>query len=108
MNLNDNPTIEQLSKLTADCDDNSAHHVMWVSHAGDVFIEPIPESLTPVGFEELKPNLKLRYETSVCGNGYVGAAAAQDPQYMQRLLTSLKEEWERWRDVEGRHYIDYF
>jgi hypothetical protein len=108
MNLDNDPTIEQLQELTAKCDDQSAHHVMWVSESGDVFIDPIPPNGTPISFDESKPELKIRYETSERGNGYVGPAAAEDLAYMQRLLSLLTEKWQRLRDVEGRHYIDYY
>jgi hypothetical protein len=39
MNLNDSPTIEQLTELLASVDDNSADHVLWVGVDGEVHIE---------------------------------------------------------------------
>lgn len=38
MNLNNNPTANELSELIAACDDNAGHHVLWVSKSGDVAI----------------------------------------------------------------------
>ena len=108
MNMNNNPTIEELRELTRNCDDKVAHHVMWISSDGEVHIDPIPNNLTPVGFEETKPNIKIRWETSVAGNGYVGPEAASDDAYMERIFKSLVKEWEEAKDIPGVHYVDIF
>jgi hypothetical protein len=58
-----------------------------------VHIDPLPEGLTPVGFEEKKGKaMKYRYETFVAGNGYVGAKAAADTAHLNELFEDLNYE----------------
>jgi hypothetical protein len=108
MNMNNNPTIDEIREITKNCNDEAAHHAMWISNNGDVFIDPIPQDLNPIGFEESKPDLKIRYETSVAGNDYVGPKAARDNEYMERIFKSLVKEWEEVKDIPGKQYIDLF
>ena len=108
MNMNNNPTIDQLRALTAKCDDKSAHHVLWVHENGDVFTDPIPPRGAPIDFEEKAVGLKIRYETSAAGNGYVGEDAAKDDKYMGRIYKSLVKEWANAQGTSGQRYIDIF
>lgn len=94
MNMNKNPTIDQLRGLIAACDDARSHHVMWIAADGEVQIEPLPASLNPVGLEEVKGKaMKYRYETFVVGNGYVGTTAAADARHVKGLFEELKSAW---------------
>lgn len=103
MNLNNNPTTQQLSKLMALCDDTAGHHVLWVSKSGDVNITLLSD-LSPIGFEESTPSMALRYETFNMGNSYVGQDAAIDPIYLTRILDDLTTAWNNYSG-HGVHYI---
>ncbi|VUF53794.1 hypothetical protein HYP22_gp41 [Escherichia phage ESSI2_ev015] len=92
MNLNNNPTVSQLSQLISVCDDNAGHHILWVSKSGDVAVTQIND-LSPIGFEENTPSMAMRYETFQRGNDYVGKNAAEDATHMERLLRDLLNEW---------------
>lgn len=102
MNLTNNPTIQQLSKLLAPFDDTAGHHVLWVSKSGDVNITLL-NGLSPIGFEQSTPSMALRYETFNAGNGYVGQGAAGDLNYLHRILNDLIEGWNNY----SGHDVDY-
>lgn len=72
MNMNKNPTVEELRALVRACDDLASHHVLWVEKNGDVHLSEVPKDRTPVGFQEDLPDMQLRYETFEAGNDYVG------------------------------------
>jgi hypothetical protein len=103
MNLNKNPRRTELQELFAACDDTAGHHVLWVSQAGEVKLTLLPEDLTPLGWgKQMGDTVKFRYETFQCGNDYVGQAASEDKNQIDRLFASLKENWAK--GVKG--YID--
>jgi hypothetical protein len=108
MNLNQNPTISQLSALHSACNDAAAHHVLWVDNTGEVRVTPLPEDINPSGFEDRFPTTVLRYETAQAGNGYVGPEAAADVKLMGRLFNSLQKEWAAQGGSTYRRYIDLY
>lgn len=108
MNLNQNPTKEQLKTLFSVCDDTAGHHVLWVSRNGDVALTPLPSKTNPVGFDQLNPELLLRYETFVQGNGYVGQQASEDENFMDRIFKSLQREWSTVTATSAQRYVDLF
>jgi hypothetical protein len=108
MNLNQNPTKEQLKALFSSCDDAIGHHVLWVAKNGDVALTPLPSELTPVGFDQTNPDLLLRYETFVRGNGYVGQQAAEDEKFVDRIFKSLQSEWATVTENSSQRYVDLF
>jgi hypothetical protein len=104
LNLEDNPKPEQLAQLLAECDDNAGHHIIWVDYEGNVFIDMVPNNLTPAGWAEQNWGLyKFRFETAQKGNGYVGKEAAKDKEYVKNELESLIEHWKSGETG----YIDY-
>lgn len=93
MNLNSSPTKSQLEALIAACDDSAGHHVVWVDNTGNVHIDVVPQGLTPIGFEQSKPRMIMRYETFSCGTDYVGPSAAKDSKHVAEIFESLVSEW---------------
>lgn len=108
MNLNQNPTKEQLKALFSACDDTIGHHVLWVAKNGDVALTPHPSELNPVGFDQTNQDLLLRYETFVRGNGYVGQQAAEDKKFVDRIFKSLQSEWATVTEQSTQRYVDSF
>jgi hypothetical protein len=88
MNLNADPTKEQLRELLARCDDLAGHHVLWVEREGEVRISQLPRRWPPPRFES-PPDLQLRHETFQAGNEYVGEAAAADDEWVSKLFDFL-------------------
>lgn len=108
MNINQKPTKEQLKTLFSACDDTIGHHVLWVSKNGDVALTPLPNELTPAGFDQTNPDIQLRYETFVRGNGYVGEQAADDERFVDRIFKSLQSEWSTVMEKSYKRYVDLF
>lgn len=106
MNLNSNPTLDQIKALVAACDDDAGHHCMWVGSDGEVHIDLAPDG--PLALEEATPSMKLRFETFCEGNGYVGVAAAADDQHVRSLFNALVHQWPSARDRNVVSYCDYF
>jgi hypothetical protein len=93
MNMNNNPTVDQLRALFALADDEAGHHCLWIDIAGGVHIDVIPEHLTPNGFEDSQPLMAVRFETFGHGNGYVGPDAAGDEKFISDTLNDLARVW---------------
>ena len=106
MNLEDQPTLEQLQAIIAAADDVAGHHVLWVDTRGSVHLSLLPEGLGPIGFEESNKSMCLRYETCDPGNGYVGIEAANDLELMERLYSSLLREWPNRLSGGRVEYVD--
>jgi len=104
MKLTDNPTKEQLRELIASRDDDAANHVMWVDHAGQVYLVPLDDSTTPSQYAtHLKQDMRFRFETFERGNDYVGEAASQDEEHVDSLFDHLLESWQKGKTG----YVDY-
>jgi hypothetical protein len=97
MNLNANPTKEQLRELLARCDDLAGHHVLWVSREGEVTITRLPK-VWPPAFEP-GPEVQLYHETFPAGKEYVGPEAADE--WVTELFEVLVEQWRMARDQPG-------
>lgn len=108
MNMNNSPTLQDLRALTAAADDLAGHHVLWVDDQGEVFLSVLPSQFSPNGFQDSKPSMRIRYETSDRGKGYVGPGAAADLQLMQREYDSLVREWADLKPGSGVQYVDRF
>lgn len=108
MNLDNNPTVEQLRALLAECDDQAGHHVLWVAKNGDVHLSRVPKDKTPVGFQESESEMQLRYETFQAGNEYVGLEAAEDEAWVRQLFDALVKEWPKAKGRQAVEYVDQF
>ena len=107
MNLNKSPTKTQLELLIASADDNAGHHILWVDTVGNVNLTLLPDDITPVGFGEKTPNIRLRFETYCVGNDYVGVEASKDGEYINRLFRSLVTAWEGAANARpGEIFVD--
>jgi hypothetical protein len=95
MNLNHQPTTQQLRDLLASCDDRTASHVLWVSKMGDVEITRLPPGRSTAEFQRQHPEMQVRYETFRAGNEYVGPEAAQDEDWLAEVLANLLAAWRK-------------
>jgi hypothetical protein len=76
MNLNHQPTIEQLAHLFAARKDSLDSHILWVCASGEVNIEPLAPHAAEHEFEQSRPTMRARLRTYRRGGGYVGRKAA--------------------------------
>ena len=96
MNLNRNPTKDQLRELLRSCDDDAGHHIVWVDRAGEVRITLLDGSVTPAEWAtKMEGQIQFRYETRGMGNRYVGSEAAEDSEYVELLFRDLVQDWQR-------------
>jgi hypothetical protein len=101
MNLNANPTADELRQLLRQCNDKAGHHLLWVDRSGEVRISRIPLDRSPVPIEQDYPDMQMRCETFVAGNGYVGPSAADDEEWVAELLGLLMREWPKAKGKPG-------
>lgn len=106
MNLENNPTVEELQELVKGCDDFASHHIVWVKKNGEVLISQISEDQTPTEFEEAHPEMQLRLEMFERGNEYVGPEAALDQEWIRELFQNLEDAWQNAKGKQGVACID--
>jgi hypothetical protein len=94
LNLVASPSLAAFQKLVAAQDDERGHHVLWVDREGWIHLDPLPDKMAPVQYEEeIDCDMQFRYETFVEGCGNVGRTAAKDSRRMTQILESLKQNW---------------
>jgi hypothetical protein len=64
MNLNDNPSLDDLKQLFAGLKDKNHNHILWVCESGAVHVDRLPGGETPEQFEQRHPSLRIRFKTS--------------------------------------------
>ncbi|MBY0231019.1 MAG: hypothetical protein K2W96_17170 [Gemmataceae bacterium] len=106
MNMNMNPTLEQLKELLRSGDDRAGHHMVWVRRDGEVMMTAVrtPKELSDL--EQNRADMQLRYELYERGKGYVGEDAAKDEEYTSRFFASLKQEWEQAKGKPSIPFIE--
>jgi hypothetical protein len=95
VNLNNNPTMDQLRTLLRPWDDRAAHHVLWVDRAGAVHVTEVEKKWRPIpqpGPDVLN-NALVRFETFVAGNGSVGEEAAASDEWITDAFNWLMRDW---------------
>jgi hypothetical protein len=89
-----NASRNVLASLLSQCDDNAADHVLWVSHDGQVHLDPLERGVSANSFAERNaPEIKFRLDAFQRGDGYVGAAASKDAIWINRLFVALDRLW---------------
>lgn len=92
MNMNENPTAQQLAALFGAKRDLDGAYTLWVGQDGGVHLDLAGEDGT------LWAIPRLRYAPFEAGVGFVGEDAAGDVEMMGDLLMSLIEQWSAARN----------
>lgn len=87
MNMNENPTAEQLAKLFGAKNDDEGAYSLWVDQVGGVHLDITDDTGSKI------ENARLRYASFEAAVGFVGEDAATDSELMGELLASLIEHW---------------
>lgn len=106
MNLNNNPTIDQLAQLFAARKDSLDDHLLWVSQSGEVRLDRLPPNTVEDEFESHMPSMRARFKVYRRGQGYVGKKAAADTSFVSRVLETLQQEWPTARERQAIKVID--
>ena len=104
MNLNQNPTVEELRALLATGDDWAGHHVLWVNRTGEVMLTRLPKGWPPAPLAA--DDVRVRCETFPLSYGYVGAEVAGDEVWLAGLLRVLLWGWSKSAESEEPFVID--
>ena len=108
MNLNQQPTIDELARLFASRKDSLDSHILWVCETGEVKIEPMTPHTAESEFEQSRPTMRARLRTYRRGAGYVGRKAAADHVFLGRLLHTLESQWPAVRQARGVRVVDQY
>ena len=95
MNLNNQPTVNELARLFAAQKDTLNDHILWISKAGDVCLERVTSCKEETEFEKDRPHMRAHLKMYRRGQGYVGKKAAADKDFMSQVLQTLTLTWEK-------------
>ena len=92
MNMNKNPSMEQLRDLIASCSPVTCRYLLWVSTDGEVYID----SLFRVSEHDLTELYqdKMLFKINLSG-GQIGPEAAGDKGWLVRLCGMLLSKWRK-------------
>jgi len=108
MNLNHQPTTEDLARLIAARKDSLDCHILWVCEAGDVRIDKLDDHAGEAEFERCNPNMRARLKMYRRGQGYVGRKAAADKDYVGNVLKTLQQAWQEAQRQDGLKVVDRY
>lgn len=108
MNLNNQPTVDELAQLFASQKDSLDSHILWVCEAGDVHIDRLATNAGEGEFEQCNPGMRARLKMYRRGQGYVGKKAAADENFMGQVLQTLTREWRSLDSNSGVRVVDSY
>jgi hypothetical protein len=93
VNLNENPSLDELKEMFASCNDDAGHHVLWIDKFGEVNLSVIPKDLTPAAFQKETTQMQIRNEAFIQGSKYVGISASKDQGFMEKIYDNIRKNW---------------
>lgn len=97
MNINTQPTIDELARLFAMRKDTLDNHIVWIADSGEVHLDAMSPYTQESEFRDAHPHMRLALKMFRRGQGYVGKKAAADRTFMENTLQALKSEWQKAR-----------
>ena len=108
MNLNNQPTIEELARMFAAQKDSHDSHILWISKSGQVHMDCLATHADETEFDKNNQNLLARLKMYRRGQGYVGKKAAADKDFIGNVLQTLKQAWASMQNQNEVRVIDRF
>jgi len=108
MNLNNQPTIDELAHLFAKQKDSLDSHILWIAKSGQVHIDCLSPHTHEQEFDQHQQDLAARLKMYRRGQGYVGKKAAADKDFIGQVLETLKAEWQSLQNKSEVRVIDRF
>ncbi|WP_095146838.1 hypothetical protein [Pseudomonas sp. Irchel s3b6] len=108
MNLNKQPTIDELARMFAAHKDSHDSHILWIAESGQVHIDCLSPHAHEAEFEQNKRDLRARLKMYRRGQGYVGKKAAADKDFVGRVLATLTQEWQNLQSRPDVSVIDRY
>jgi hypothetical protein len=93
MNLNYNPTLNQLIQLMGSVDDSADSHILYVAKTGEVHLSVFRSDTAAGAGYANEDTLQFVLDTFMIGEGYTGPQAIQDPEWMDEVFSELNEHW---------------
>jgi hypothetical protein len=104
MNLNSNPTLQELRELIARCDDNEGDHLIWVGWDGSVNIQVLTQDLYDDRWiEQNEKRMKFKLGILIKSKDHVGLNASLDNDWMHSIFDTLLLNWNN--DAKGNIQI---
>ncbi|RMQ99313.1 hypothetical protein ALP93_05187 [Pseudomonas syringae pv. helianthi] len=97
MNINTQPTIDELARLFAARKDTLDDHIVWIAESGEVRVDAMSPYTQEREFRDAHPHMRASLKMFRRGQGYVGKKAAADRAFMENTLQALKSEWQKAR-----------
>ena len=82
MNLDQNPTLDQLCQLVASVDDNQDSHILFVTKDGDVHLSPLRADTADGADYANEDMVQFVLDSFMIAQGYLGWQATQDSEWM--------------------------
>jgi hypothetical protein len=95
MNITRHVTLDELARLFAARKDTLDCHLLWLSHSGEVHLDPMSPCSQENEFRDAHPEMRACVKMFRRGQGYVGKKAAADTAYLEGIMNDLKAEWHR-------------
>ncbi|KPB72823.1 hypothetical protein ACKUFS_10500 [Pseudomonas cannabina] len=95
MNINKQPTVDQLAGLFAARKDTLDDHIVWIAESGEVHVDAMAPHTRECEFRDAHPQMRVALKMFRRGQGYVGKKAAADRTFMENTLQALKSEWQK-------------
>lgn len=108
MNLNNQPTTEELARMFAAQKDSHDSHILWISKSGQVHMDCLATHADETEFDKNNQNLLARLKMYRRGQGYVGKKAAADKDFIGSVLQTLKQAWASMQNQNEVRVIDRF
>lgn len=91
--------VKDLQALMATCNDDSASHIFWVRHDGEVFVTQIHQTELSLETRALLILAGAIYIDSPLSRGesFVGPEAAADRSWVAEYLNYLSEGWSSYQ-----------
>lgn len=106
MNLNNQPTIDELAEMFAAQKDTLDDHILWIGKSGEVQIDCLAPHTEEAEFDRNNRELAARLKMYRRGQGYVGKKAAADRNFIEQVFDTLNNAWESFKDNSQVKVID--
>jgi len=108
MNLNNQPTIDELAEMFAAHKDTLDDHILWIGKSGEVKIDCLAPHTEEAEFDRNNRELAARLKMYRRGQGYVGKKAAADRNFIEQVFDTLNNAWESFKDSSQVKVIDRY
>jgi len=108
MNLNNQPTIDELAEMFAAQKDTLDDNILWIGKSVEVQIDCLAPHTEEAEFDRNHRELAARLKMYRRGQGYVGKKAAADRNFIEQVFDTLNNAWASFKDSSQVKVIDRY